>query len=135
MVGILSSMFWGRCFIALSVSILQSFLMMNRPIIQHLAMTSSQTKSKMTPSKPKATLSTQANYLPMSPKNAHNNDNLNTQLKEIFTAIEASANGYPSEHDIKGLFADFDTTSNRLGNTVADKKQTPNRRTKRRIRA
>lgn len=54
-------------------------------------------------------------------KNAHNNDNLNTQLKEIFTAIEASANGYPSEHDIKGLFADFDTTSNRLGNTVADK--------------
>lgn len=43
-------------------------------------------------------------------KNAHNNDNLNTQLKEIFTAIEASANGYPSEHDIKGLFADFDTT-------------------------
>lgn len=54
-------------------------------------------------------------------ENAHNNDNLNTQLKEIFTAIEASANGYPSEHDIKGLFADFDTTSNRLGNTVADK--------------
>ena len=54
-------------------------------------------------------------------KNSHNNDNLNTQLKEIFTAIEASANGYPSEHDIKGLFADFDTTSNRLGNTVADK--------------
>ena len=36
-------------------------------------------------------------------------------------AIESSANGYPSEMDIKGLFADFDTTSNRLGNTVADK--------------
>ncbi|MFL9708812.1 N-6 DNA methylase, partial [Aeromonas veronii] len=35
--------------------------------------------------------------------------------------IEASANGYPSERDIKGLFADFDTTSNRLGNTVKDK--------------
>jgi type I restriction enzyme M protein len=29
--------------------------------------------------------------------------------------------GYPSEMDIKGLFADFDTTSNRLGNTAADK--------------
>ena len=28
---------------------------------------------------------------------------------------------YPSEHDIKGLFADFDTTSNRLGNTVEEK--------------
>jgi type I restriction enzyme M protein len=35
--------------------------------------------------------------------------------------IEASANGYPSEQDIKGLFADFDTTSNRFGNTVKDK--------------
>jgi type I restriction enzyme M protein len=42
-------------------------------------------------------------------------------LAEIFSSIESSANGYPSEHDIKGLFADFDTTSNRLGNTVKDK--------------
>ncbi|BED37554.1 hypothetical protein VEE75_37520 [Escherichia coli] len=39
----------------------------------------------------------------------------------IFVAIESSAYGYPSEADIKGLFADFDTTSNRLGNTVKDK--------------
>ena len=39
----------------------------------------------------------------------------------IFAAIESSANGYDSEDDIKGLFADFDTTSNRLGNTVVDK--------------
>ena len=54
-------------------------------------------------------------------KNANNNKNLNTDLAAIFSAIEASANGYPSEHDIKGLFADFDTTSNRLGNTVTDK--------------
>jgi len=53
--------------------------------------------------------------------NAQNNDSLNTDLAEIFAAIEASANGYPSEDDIKGLFADFDTTSNRLGNSVADK--------------
>lgn len=52
---------------------------------------------------------------------ANKNDNLNTDLAAIFTAIESSANGYPSEPDIKGLFADFDTTSNRLGNTVADK--------------
>lgn len=56
-------------------------------------------------------------------KNANNNPNLNTDLKEIFTAIESSANGYPSEDDIKGLFADFDTTSNRLGNTVENKNQ------------
>lgn len=54
-------------------------------------------------------------------KNANTNKNLNTDLAAIFSAIEASANGYPSEHDIKGLFADFDTTSNRLGNTVTDK--------------
>ncbi|WP_201538551.1 type I restriction-modification system subunit M [Psychrobacter immobilis] len=52
---------------------------------------------------------------------AHRNENLNTDLAAIFKAIEGSANGYPSEPDIKGLFADFDTTSNRLGNTVADK--------------
>ncbi len=54
-------------------------------------------------------------------KNANDNPNLNTDLAEIFSSIESSANGYPSEHDIKGLFADFDTTSNRLGNTVKDK--------------
>ncbi len=52
---------------------------------------------------------------------ANTNDSLNTDLADIFSAIESSANGYPSEKDIKGLFADFDTTSNRLGNTVADK--------------
>ena len=54
-------------------------------------------------------------------KNANDNANLNTDLAAIFQAIESSANGYPSELDIKGLFADFDTTSNRLGNTVKDK--------------
>jgi type I restriction enzyme M protein len=54
-------------------------------------------------------------------KNANDNENLNTDLAKIFSAIESSANGYPSEHDIKGLFADFDTTSNRLGNSVKDK--------------
>lgn len=52
---------------------------------------------------------------------ANTNESLNTDLAAIFAAIEASANGYPSEVDIKGLFADFDTTSNRLGNTVKDK--------------
>jgi type I restriction enzyme M protein len=52
---------------------------------------------------------------------ANTNESLNTDLAAIFSAIESSANGYPSEGDIKGLFADFDTTSNRLGNTVRDK--------------
>lgn len=54
-------------------------------------------------------------------KTANTNPNLNTDLKTIFDAIESSANGYPSEQDIKGLFADFDTTSTRLGNTVEGK--------------
>ena len=54
-------------------------------------------------------------------KTANKNPNLNTDLKAIFTAIEGSAVGYDSEGDIKGLFADFDTTSTRLGNTVEDK--------------
>ncbi|HDR8258764.1 type I restriction-modification system subunit M [Bacillus cereus] len=54
-------------------------------------------------------------------KTANINESLNTDLAAIFFAIESSANGYPSEWDIKGLFADFDTTSNRLGNTVKDK--------------
>ncbi len=54
-------------------------------------------------------------------KTANTNPNLNTELKAIFDAIESSANGYPSEPEIKGLFADFDTTSTRLGNTVESK--------------
>lgn len=54
-------------------------------------------------------------------KGANTNDSLNTDLAQVFAAIESSANGYPSEQDIRGLFADFDTTSTRLGNTVAEK--------------
>lgn len=54
-------------------------------------------------------------------KTADTNKNLNTDLATIFDSIESSANGYPSESDIKGLFADFDTKSNRLGSTVEEK--------------
>ena len=56
-------------------------------------------------------------------KSASTNESLNTDLAAIFTAIESSARGYPSEEDIRGLFADFDTTSNRLGNTVKHKNE------------
>ncbi|TWU65660.1 putative type I restriction enzymeP M protein [Crateriforma conspicua] len=56
-------------------------------------------------------------------KNANTNESLNTDLAEIFKAVESSASGYPSEDDIKGLFGDFDTTSNRLGNTVTAKNE------------
>ncbi|AME08923.1 MULTISPECIES: type I restriction-modification system subunit M [Gemella] len=54
-------------------------------------------------------------------KFAKDNENLNTDLANIFKAIEGSAIGFASEDDIKGLFEDVDTTSNRLGGTVAEK--------------
>ena len=54
-------------------------------------------------------------------KKAKDNENLNTDLANIFKAIEGSAVGFASEDDIKGLFEEIDTTSNRLGGTVAEK--------------
>lgn len=54
-------------------------------------------------------------------KNADKNQNLNIDLDNIFKAIEGSSNGFDSEKDIKGLFDDLDTTSNRLGSTVMEK--------------
>lgn len=54
-------------------------------------------------------------------KTAHQNQALNIELAEIFEAIESSAVGYPSEQDIKGLFADFDTRSSKLGSSVSEK--------------
>ncbi|MDO5716108.1 MAG: type I restriction-modification system subunit M [Tissierellia bacterium] len=56
-------------------------------------------------------------------KNAKNNENLNTELAQIFKDIEASAIGFPSEPDIKGLFEEVDTRSNKLGATVKEKNQ------------
>lgn len=44
--------------------------------------------------------------------------NLNETLEQIFTAIESSAKGTASEDDFKGLFADLDVNSNKLGATV-----------------
>jgi len=52
---------------------------------------------------------------------AHKNEDLNTDLAQIFGSIENSANGFPSEKDIKGLFADFDTTSSRLGGNAPER--------------
>lgn len=54
-------------------------------------------------------------------KRASTNESLNTDLAKIFKEIENSASGYASEHDIKGLFADFNTASTNLGETVADR--------------
>ena len=46
-------------------------------------------------------------------------ENLNEALDAAFKAIEGSAVGADSEDDIKGLFADLDVNSAKLGNTVA----------------
>ena len=51
-------------------------------------------------------------------KRAKNDPNLNVTLAEIFKSIEASAIGTESEDDLKGLFADIDVNSNKLGGTV-----------------
>lgn len=47
--------------------------------------------------------------------------NLNETLERVFKNIEGSALGTDSEDDLKGLFADFDLNSNKLGSTVAQR--------------
>ena len=56
-------------------------------------------------------------------KNCEQDDNLNETLEKIFTAIEASAKGTESEADFKGLFADLDVNSNKLGATVVKRNE------------
>lgn len=51
-------------------------------------------------------------------KNARNDSDLNETLSSVFSSIESSAKGTSSEDDLKGLFADLDVNSNKLGNTV-----------------
>lgn len=51
-------------------------------------------------------------------RNARNNPDLNVTLAEVFKAVEASAVGTESEDDLRGLFADIDVNSNKLGATV-----------------
>lgn len=48
-------------------------------------------------------------------------EDLNVELKNIFDAFENSANGAPSEDDIKGLFAEVNLTASTLGGNVNEK--------------
>ncbi|GAA7124164.1 type I restriction-modification system subunit M [Helicobacter pylori] len=50
-------------------------------------------------------------------KNAHANEELNVTLQNIFNEIEKSSLGTPSEQNVKGLFADLDVNSNKLGSS------------------
>ena len=54
-------------------------------------------------------------------KTVDNNENLNTDLAKIFSSIENSANGYPSEKNIKGLFADFVHLNNNSKDKIKEK--------------
>ena len=54
---------------------------------------------------------------------ARNDENLNETLFRVFTSIEASAVGTDSEKDIKGLFADIDVNSGKLGPSVAKRNE------------
>lgn len=56
-------------------------------------------------------------------KNAPEDDNLNETLERVFRNIENSAQGTPSEMDFKGLFDDFDVNANKLGGSVAKRKE------------
>ncbi len=51
-------------------------------------------------------------------KTCDTDPDLNMTLESIFAAIENSAKGTESEDDFKGLFADLDVNSNKLGATV-----------------
>lgn len=51
-------------------------------------------------------------------KKANKDSDLNETLASIFRGIENSAKGTNSEADLKGLFADLDVNSSKLGNTV-----------------
>lgn len=48
-------------------------------------------------------------------------EDLNEVLERVFKDIEGSAAGTTSEGDLKGLFADFDVNSAKLGNTVIER--------------
>lgn len=50
-------------------------------------------------------------------------ENLNETLESIFRDIEGSAVGTGSEDDLKGLFADLNVNSSKLGSTVAKRNE------------
>lgn len=56
-------------------------------------------------------------------KKAKNDKDLNVTLATIFSNIENSAKGTESENDMKGLFADLDVNSPKLGNTVIERNE------------
>ena len=60
-----------------------------------------------------------ANVCARAPKD----ENLNITLNDIFTHIEDSSNGTDAEEGFKGLFADYDVNSNKLGANVSKRNE------------
>lgn len=56
-------------------------------------------------------------------KRADTDENLNETLSTVFRGIEASAQGQPSEDDLRGLFGDFLVDSTSLGRTVSKRNE------------
>lgn len=56
-------------------------------------------------------------------KTAENDINLNETLTKVFRSIEASAVGYASEEQMKGLFSDFIVDNSQLGTSVEARNQ------------
>jgi len=56
-------------------------------------------------------------------RRASKDENLNETLEKVFSHIEGSAVGTPSEDDLKGLFDDLDVNSSKLGPTVAKRNE------------
>lgn len=51
------------------------------------------------------------------------NENLNETLSSVFRSIENSAQGQPSEEDLRGLFSDFAVNNEKLGHSVAKRNE------------
>lgn len=56
-------------------------------------------------------------------KGSKTNPNLNTDLANAFKAVEESTVSSDSADDFKGLFQDFDVTSNRLGGSTKERSE------------
>lgn len=56
-------------------------------------------------------------------RRADDDENLNETLSAVFRGIEASAQGQPSEDDLRGLFGDFLVDSTSLGRTVTKRNE------------
>lgn len=56
-------------------------------------------------------------------ENSADNENLNETLETVFRHIVESAMGSDAESDFAGLFDDYDVNSNKLGSTVAKRKE------------